>query len=450
MEKTYALLFALLMMTLSLAGCLEPDDEIAEDQFEVIFNSTDNQGILGSQFFELNDITYFAISSSLNHENLGIYQTNGTEEGTELIWEPSGDSMGDVFVLQSSLVFQVGLELWSSDGTSLGTEMIANFSASAVSLRIVSWDADNVGIFVTHAHHIDSLNNPQQGSASLWISDSTTAGTIEIFQYQEIDYTFYSGSSNGILYFVANDSQSGNELWMSNGTTQGTNIFYEMASGYDGASFQFVYATNLNVFWSASVSASSSSLEYRASNIVTGTTELIYSNPNIATIHLHFIAENNLYFGDLNQDNETQLYLSDGTVSGTAMIHQFSSLVHSIRHAWTIGTDTYFTVAVQGSLGTIWVADSSNQFSQFGTYNGAGSNTIELPFLYFISSDNGIAGCSVSPNGGTGCSGQIFTTDGTLSGTNLFLETNGGVGHLSIHSGILYFTKDQVICALVL
>jgi hypothetical protein len=87
MKKTYAILFALLVMTVSLAGCLESNDEIAEDQFEVIFNSNDHQNILGAQFFELNGITYFAISSSLNLENLGIYQTDGTEDGTVLIWE---------------------------------------------------------------------------------------------------------------------------------------------------------------------------------------------------------------------------------------------------------------------------------------------------------------------------------------------------------------------------
>ena len=223
--------------------------------------------------------------------------------------------MGDVFVLQSSLVFQVGMELWASDGTSLGTEMITDFPTSAESLRIVSWDTNNVGLFVTHVHH-SSSPNAQQGLASLWISDSTTAGTNEVFQYQSIDISFYSDSSNGILYFGANDSQSGNELWMSDGTTQGTEIFYEAVSGHDGVFFEFVYATSQNVFWS-STTGSYSNLEYRASNLATQTTELIYSNPNIATIHQHFIMGNNLYFVDLNQDDESQLYFSYGTASGT-------------------------------------------------------------------------------------------------------------------------------------
>ena len=446
MKKTYAILFALLMMTVSLAGCLESNDEIAEDQFEVIFNSNDHQNILGAQFFELNGITYFAISSSLNLENLGIYQTDGTEDGTELIWEPSGASMGDVFVLQSSLVFQVGMELWASDGTSLGTEMIADFSASAELLRIVSWDANNVGVFVTHEHS----SQTQLGSASLWISDSTTAGTIEVFQYQEIGYQWYADSANSILYFVANDSQSGNELWMSDGTTQGTSIYNEMVAGSDGAIFQFVYATNHNVFWST-LSASGSSWEYRASNIMTGTTELIYSNPNITTIDLHFVIGDNLYFGDLNQNDETQLYISDGTVAGTAMIHQFSSLHVRIHHAWTIGLEVYLSVYEQGSLGSIWLVDSSNQLSLFGTYHGAGSTTTEIPLIYFTSSDDGIAGCSIGTNGGaTGCGSDIFTTDGTLSGTNILLEINGDIGYLTVHSGILYFTQDHTINAIVL
>lgn len=448
MKKAYTLLFALLMMTVSLAGCLESDDDITENQFEMIFDSSDHQNILGAQFFELNGITYFAISNSLNLENIGIYQTDGTADGTELIWEPTGTAMGDVFVLQSSLVFQVGMELWASDGTSLGTEMIADFSTSAEFLRIVSWDTDNVGLFVTHVHH-SSSPNAQQGSASLWISDSTTAGTNEVFQYQSIDSSFYSDSSNGILYFGANDSQSGNELWMSDGTTQGTEIFYEAVSGYDGVFFEFVYATSQNVFWS-STTGSYSNLENRAFNLATGTTELIHSNPNIATIHQHFILENNLYFVDLNQDDESQLYFSDGTASGTVMIHQFTSLVLDVQHTFTMGSNIFFNIREQGSLGSIWVLDSSNQFSSFGSYHSGEGAASQNPLIYFSSSVDGIDGCSTTSSGSTGCDKDIFTTDGTLSGTNLLLNTNGDTRHISIHSGILYFTQDHSIHAYTL
>ena len=439
-----------MMMAVSLSGCLDSEDNNTEEQFEDIFNSSDQQKRITPQFFELNGVTYFAISSSMNLENIGIYQTDGTEDGTELIWEPTGTEMGDIFVLQSRFLFQVGLELWSSDGTSLGTEMIADFSTSAEFLRIVSWDTGHVGLFVTHVHHSTSPNS-QQGSASLWISDSTTAGTNEVFQYQEIDSSFYADSSNGLLYFVANDSQSGNELWMSDGTTQGTGIFYEMASGSEGASFEFVYATSQNVFWST-FSESVLSWEYRASNLATGTTELIYSNPNPATIHQHFIVGNNVYFVDLNQNDESQLYLSDGTASGTVMIHQFASLVLDVQHAWTIGSEIFFNIREQGTLGSIWELDSSNQLSSFGTYYGSGWAVTQNLLIYFSTSADGIAGCSATPSGGgaNGCDGDIFTTDGTLSGTNLLLDTNADTRHISIHSGILYFAQEHSIHAYTL
>ena len=75
---------------------------------------------------------------------------------------------------------------------------------------------------------------------------------------------------------------------------------------------------------------------------------------------------------------------------------------------------------------------------------------LEIPLIYFTSSDDGIAGCSIGPNGATGCGSDIFTTDGTLSGTNILLEINGDIGYLSVHSGILYFTQDHTINAIVL
>ena len=215
-----------------------------ENSTQVVLVKDINPGSNGSyprELTEFKDKLYFTASNDENGREL--WTSDGTTEETVLVKdiEPGTDSsfivLGSIFTdvrfagnfteLDDKLYFQarneeIGYELWVSDGTSEGTQLVLDI---------------NLGKEDSYPGDFTTFNNKLYFSATdgvngdeLWVSDGTSEGTqlvLDINPGSNDSFGRYSGdftTFNGKLYFGADDGVNGAELWVSDGTSEGTQL----------------------------------------------------------------------------------------------------------------------------------------------------------------------------------------------------------------------------------
>ncbi|HEX6914592.1 MAG TPA: hypothetical protein VF145_05100, partial [Chitinophagaceae bacterium] len=176
-----------------------------------------------------------------------LYISDGTIAGSALVKDinpgptssnPQGSSEGFTIV-NNTMYFTAddgvnGTELWKTDGTTVGTVLVKDLNAVAISFPTIMGPAIGNTLFFT-------VNTSGSG-LELWKSDGTSGGTVMVKEITAgIASTTFSTMfvSNGTyMFFVANDGVSGAELWRSDGTTAGTILLSDIAPGSAG-SFDF-------------------------------------------------------------------------------------------------------------------------------------------------------------------------------------------------------------------
>jgi ELWxxDGT repeat protein len=188
----------------------------------------------------LNGSVFFAASDGTHGTQL--WKTDGTDTGTVMLTDvnptggglvPGASSPRGTFTTPSSftnvdgvLYFTAadgthGNELWESDGTAVGTFMVADINPGSVTpWRNGSYPANltdvNGTLFFT-------ANDGAHGT-QLWTTDGTAAGTVMLtdvnasgggFAGSPLPSPRYFIDVDGKLYFTAADGTHGNELWES-------------------------------------------------------------------------------------------------------------------------------------------------------------------------------------------------------------------------------------------
>ncbi|MCC6797409.1 MAG: hypothetical protein IT366_20010 [Candidatus Hydrogenedentes bacterium] len=181
-------------------------------------------GVADSSPFNLTscgDYLYFAASS----ENFGIeiWRSDGTEEGTFLLSDinpglANSDPYG-LTNLNGKLLFgatssDFGVELWGSDGSSSGTILVKDIVRGSPA----TFSGNPYG-FSALGPHVYFRATTIENGVELWHSDGSLNGTELVEDLcTEIRPNPSSAPSNltalgDTLYFVAHDAESGNELW---------------------------------------------------------------------------------------------------------------------------------------------------------------------------------------------------------------------------------------------
>ncbi len=269
--------------------------EINPDSDAIEASPHNNLAVMGGHmYFRANDGT----------TGWQLWRTDGTESGTTRItdldghegagWVPAGlrtvelDGGGEVILLAADDGEQ-GSQLWMTDGTESGTEMVATinptgnaspsnfaglngavvFSATTTgsSLDRTLWVTDGTAEGTEEIHGV-ALHEPfvefngylyfggehteQQNQVGLWRTDGTASGTEEIApDVTPRNFTEYGG----LLFFAGDDGNSNRQLFVSDGTSQGTRVLRPEDSAEDaldtgyGASELIVFGDRL--FFSA-------------------------------------------------------------------------------------------------------------------------------------------------------------------------------------------------------
>jgi ELWxxDGT repeat protein len=246
-------------------------------------NPSFNYSSQGRQITNVNGHIFFSI------QNFGyapeLVYSDGTTAGTIILnsINPYGYGSNPSYLtsLNGLLYFSAddgnGLQLWASDGTIAGTHKINNanniyldndnvfhFSIINQTLyftgylisggpKLCKYDAsnpaNNVEIVkdinptedVNNMYNISNVNGTLYFSVyngqdqTLWKSDGTTAGTVQIKDINPGGHNIYLFkhfiNANGTLLFSFYDDENGYELWKSDGTTKGTVMVREINPG---------------------------------------------------------------------------------------------------------------------------------------------------------------------------------------------------------------------------
>lgn len=185
---------------------------------------------------------YFAATDGILGTEL--WRTDGTEVGTALVKDiavgaPSAISTGlNAFLpVDGGFIFQAddgihGLELWFSDGTDTGTQMITEIRSGTGNPNFSTL----VDLKVPGLNKYFFFADDGMRGAEPFVTDGTAAGTFSLGDLNS-GATGSAGSAAalgvlpGKIYFTADDGVHGAETWVSDGTVPGTNLYAETIAG---------------------------------------------------------------------------------------------------------------------------------------------------------------------------------------------------------------------------
>ncbi len=219
LARVTVLAFALtLIVPPALAG--PPDDaSLVEDN-----RSGTDLGVVPSDLTAVGDTLFFLADDGVNGEEL--WKSDGTPAGTEMVENigPAGASSNAQALtsFNGKLYFAAddgtnGSELWVSDGTDVGTEMLKDFDDNG--------DGSPNDFEVVNGTLYFAANggtNVGEDGRELWKSDGTSENTVQVADINDPDglgsVPAELTAVGSTLYFAATDGGSNVELWKSDGT----------------------------------------------------------------------------------------------------------------------------------------------------------------------------------------------------------------------------------------
>lgn len=278
-------------------------------------------------------------------------------------------SLGETAGLGGSLVFTVDNQIWITDGSVNGTNLLKEFVVNDT-LKPTGLTGMNGSVYFFADDGIHGYE--------LWVTDGSVGGTQMVMDINpgpsgSIEYvntTTFSNSVlpyvleifNGRLYFAADDGVHGRELWSTDGTPQGTTIFDDINPGTaDGASAKLIVA-----------------------------------------------AGSKLYFQAFSPVEFNGLYATDGTVSGTVCFYDSSAAPELLGNMTACGDKLIYTVHSLGSISGVHITDGTEAGTKLllPAHGLLGDAALLNNKAYFFAS---------TPS--SGC--NLFETDGTAGGTNV-------------------------------
>ena len=423
------------------------------------------------ELFFLSEFSYLdpaAPPGGIPETRTGLWKSDGTEAGTLLVkgFDPGilplpapGTPSPSMHVVNGQLLFFVGdsttmEELWTSDGTELGTTMVESFFSSGLGAPIEMPTAV-LGNLLLFNRGVDAFS----GEHHLWRTDGTAGGTFELrmgemgFGFSELDPSLTVVGSE--VFFVSSSMNEGKELWKTDGTLAGTALVKDIAGPDDSAPANLT-EVNGTLFFSADTSGFGSDRELWKSDGTVGGTTLVKDiwpgafDSGIDTFSSVFISFNNtLYFSAQDGFNGKELWKSDGTAGGTSMVLDFMPGFGqglSPENLVVLGSKLLFTTGSFSPDGPqLWETDGTAAGTMLvADIDGPGSSAASF-------SDFLINGSNAFFRGNNGTDGnELWVTDGTNGGTvqldNLGPGSGSGLNSILTTGlgGVLFQGNDGV------
>jgi len=458
---------------------------------------------IGSQVFVA---VFDAVASSAGGQGAGaLWVTDGTIPGSSLLatFATALDRRGTLSVpveLGGAAYFigatrDLGAELWTSDGTALGTTLVEEIWPGA---------ASGVGrILPTGNGLLIAAYHPEAGYEA-WFSDGTAGGTFLVCDaYPGLangGATFFNGTPipgelSGKVYFTvpgsnpafnalletdgtpggdaeafaigaptasgghpadlarfgtsvlfsARDGANGREPWISDKSPEGTFLLADLAAGAAGSDPRYFAQVGGMALFSAWTPATGREL-FVTDGTPGGTGLLVDIEPGAGSSNPAELVTygGTVLFRACDAAGGCELWKSDGTAPGTArLVDLVAGAGGSFPERFTLGAGkVFFRATIPGSGTELWVTDGTPGGTLQPAEIGAGAAS-SLPHdlegaaaRVFFFADDGSHGL------------EVWTSDGTLAGTLLTKDVaadsrdatfTGTEDYAAAHDGSYYF-----------
>ena len=364
-----------------------------------------------------------------------LCKSDGTDAGTRVL--KKFETIGSLTVANGLLFFNAddgiyGKELWKTDGTVSGTQLVKDiyveFEPTKSSDPFIINSLDGYLIFLAET--------PDYGK-ELWRSDGTAAGTQMI---KEINIGI-GGISNSpsyskegivvanVLYFPLNDGINGQELWKTDATADGTVMVKDINAGFQNSSPDKFFEMGGSVFFRATGSGKI----WKTDGTEAGTISI---DDNGAAVSGFASLNGNLYYGGING-----LVKSNGNPGNTNTIKNDITVTAFVG---AIGTKLYFfakstesEIEIEKGI-ELWQTDGSTVSRVLDLNISESKDAVESnnpPIL--------LDGSKFYFAGNAGLGFKIFQSDGTSAGTSMLKDVST-TGNYKEVSGGFTFAMDSL------
>lgn len=266
-------------------------------------------------------------ASTTMEEGTELWKTDGTVSGTSLVadlqpgsfsGQPRGMNNMNGTLMFSADDGSVGRELWRSDGTSVGTTLISDLATGPASgIR----DSSEVGSYAAWNNQFYFAADDGSSGHELWRSDGTAAGTEIVADIGSgsdgLSPAFLTGLSNRLLIQTDSSSAVGSQLWTTDGMAGGTQFLADP----DGVSghIQGPTVAAAGKAWFIASDALTGSELWTTDGLSAGTYRVKDLNPGSGDGISLIIGTHGQGVYAIGTDGVkgTELVVSDGTAAGT-------------------------------------------------------------------------------------------------------------------------------------
>lgn len=313
-----------------------------------------------SLFTNYNGKLYFSANDGVNGQELWV--SDGTESGTYMFKDinPSGSSNPkELKVCNGKLFFQASTDggstpkLWVSDGTEAGTIDISNNCHSPQ-----EFTAYNGKVYF-------AATNNDYGT-EFWETDGTKVGTKIVKNIQTVPYDGISSEPtcftvfNNKIYFVAKNNATSFQIYESDGTETGTIVYPKFSNLGQSTSMDF-FVCNGKMFFNAIENNGDFGFFLYVTDGINNVEKLAINGTDFSNPSGFFEWNNQVIFTASTNDNGNELWISDGTVSGTKMI---KDIYPGTESSWCkdfvlYNNKLYFAAADTLSNMELWMSDGT-------------------------------------------------------------------------------------------
>jgi ELWxxDGT repeat protein len=443
----------------------------------------------------LGDELYLMVANAPHFDEAGLY-----------LFDPVSGQFSDAVALdhletgwsgvagRKVVFFQVkqgeGPVLWSSNGTTAGTQPIRGFGRG---------DASMHGIFPMETRFVPTGDGmafvAQNGSANFvvpWRTDGTRDGTFPLMDPALHGSTARATnlvSLGGNVYFRNQNNSLGDEMWITDGTPEGTHVFLDLAPGWLSSHAEPLSVLGGSLLFTAYDEEDRPGL-WKTDGTAGGTSVLTTFRSWPSHISRHVVVGDTVYFVVVDETYESILWKSDGTAAGTTPVADVlpGSAQGYVASMIAVGERLYFTVRENVHSLELWTSDGTPGGTRLivdlnpgPNDSGAWSLAVMGDQLYFGGTDGlrtGLWRTDGTPAGTTFVSAgprgealyisdlvtagnrlffqgydsahgyEVWVSDGTAGGTRLVKDIDPGPAHgrpenLTVLDGILYFAAND-------
>lgn len=312
-------------------------------------------------------VVFSAFTPQLGAE---LYKSDGTSAGTQLLNNIAADALTSD---PNSFIYKNGVNYFIADNpgsTFTGGTSIYQTDGTTAGLKKIVPEINRADFYITNFNILDDglplyVLATRTNEYQLWRSDGTEAGTYLLSP--NLNYNAYIKTIGNTAFFVAGDNVHGFELWKTNGEPAGTKMVKDIFVGANGSDPYSLFTYKNALYFGATDGGLNYSF-WKTDGTENGTTKLanitpayydFNSNPGM---QFFCVSNNILYFNATDFDRlGAELWKTDGTKAGTKLVKDINPDSDSYPGNLTDVNGELFFTADDGVHGTeLWTTNGTS------------------------------------------------------------------------------------------